>query len=513
MEKVHKESQNKEKADENNQPQSIAERLLQQCLIPVPVQPLPASKPSNNSILTSKESDSGTLKRPDNNYMNNNMQNNWFKCKICQKTEQTSRLLYHASHAHNIQDISVASRECVTSSNNNKEVVNNNNDTFKFAHNNISNSPSMDFHGIGGSNASMSDEYGRMNGIRHNNENQQSMNSPPWCEGAFPSDLEDVALSPPSSYNGNHLMGIDHGNLNCGVGFSNIEDMNSSSCSPPSVGDLTSLNPQDHFDPDFDVVDEMKFIDCLIQTIEPTPDNNISESNNNSDLTHIPLSNSAMDQGAHDDAVSSEEDTKPTVIEHISHNNNSNRSQLQSSVEPNSSKSPQLESQSHGMSSAHSALRQYPKLGGIVGGGSSNGGIYPTSAPSCMLIGGPSQPHNHISPLTSPFKFGHSNTINVSFSNSKILFPHHQQNSVVLPPPMPAFMHLPSSSSSRMNSGQQTSNPFGNTTLKPPVNTVSSNNDFILNKMSNIPSTAANGNFELILIIMVKNNLIFLYET
>jgi hypothetical protein len=497
MEKVHKESQNKEKADENNQPQSIAERLLQQCLIPVPVQPLPASKVSNNSILTSKESDSASLKRPDSNYMNNNIQNNWFKCKICQKTEQTSRLLYHASHAHNIQDISVASRECVTSSSNNKAVANNNNDTFKFSHNNISNSPSMDFHGIAGSHASMSDDYSRMNGMRHNNENHHSMNSPPWCEGAFPSDLEDVALSPPSSYNGNHLMGIDHGNLNCGVGFSNIEDMNSSSCSPPSVGDLTSLNPQDHFDPDFDVVDEMKFIDCLIQTIEPTPDNNISESNNNSELNHIPLSNSAMDQGAHDDAVSSEEDTKPTVTEHISHNNNSNRSPLQSSVENNSIKSSQLQTQSHGMASAHSALRQYPKLGGIVGGGSSNGGIYPTPAPSCMLIGGPNQSHNHISPLNSPFKFGHSNTINVSFSNSKILFPHHQQNSVVLPPPMPAFMHLPSNSSSRMNSGHQPSNPFGNTTLKPPVNTVSSNNDFILNKMSNIPSTAANGNFKL----------------
>ena len=40
MEKVHKESVNKEKLDETNQPQSIAERLLQQCLIPVPVQPL-----------------------------------------------------------------------------------------------------------------------------------------------------------------------------------------------------------------------------------------------------------------------------------------------------------------------------------------------------------------------------------------------------------------------------------------------------------------------------------------
>ena len=31
--------------------------------------------------------------------------------------------------------------------------------------------------------------------------------------------------------------------------------------------DLTSMNPQEHFDPDFDVVDDMKFIDSLIRTI------------------------------------------------------------------------------------------------------------------------------------------------------------------------------------------------------------------------------------------------------
>ena len=27
------------------------------------------------------------------------------------------------------------------------------------------------------------------------------------------------------------------------------------------------MNPQDHFDPDFDVVDDMKFIDSLIRTM------------------------------------------------------------------------------------------------------------------------------------------------------------------------------------------------------------------------------------------------------
>ena len=85
MEKVHKEPQNKEKDDENNQPQSIAERLLQQCLIPVPVQPLPSSKSASNSVLTSKDCNEASLKRPETSYMNNNMQNNWFKCKICQK--------------------------------------------------------------------------------------------------------------------------------------------------------------------------------------------------------------------------------------------------------------------------------------------------------------------------------------------------------------------------------------------------------------------------------------------
>ena len=96
----------------------------------------------------------------------------------------------------------------------------------------------------------------------------------PWCEGAFPSDLEDVTISPknsnqPSPFSSTsnpvflEAQGQSGSQLN---GLSNVE-VASSSCSPPSVGDLTSLNPQDHFDPDFDVVDDIKFIDCLIQTM------------------------------------------------------------------------------------------------------------------------------------------------------------------------------------------------------------------------------------------------------
>ena len=78
-----------------------------------------------------------------------------------------------------------------------------------------------------------------------------------WCgAGAFPSDLEDVTLSPT-----NNLKGATS-NPNGGC-----FEANSSSCSPPSVTDLTPLNPQDHFDPDFDVVDDMKFIDSLIRTM------------------------------------------------------------------------------------------------------------------------------------------------------------------------------------------------------------------------------------------------------
>ena len=115
----------------------------------------------------------------------------------------------------------------------------------------------------------------------------------------------------------------------------------------------------------------------------------------------------------------------------------------------------------------------------------------------------PNQPPNNMSTMPSHFKFGHSNTINVSFSNSKILFPHAHQNSVILPPPIPAFMQLPSTSS-RVNSSQQQSsnNPFcNNTSLKAPI---SSNNDFILSKMSNIPAASTNGNQTYISIFISK---------
>lgn len=88
--------------------------------------------------------------------------------------------------------------------------------------------------------------------------------SPPWCSneangghsgGAFPTDLEDVTLSSPNT--GNNTMKTQ----------SFEATATSSSCSPPSVTDLTPLNPQDHFDPDFDVVDDIKFIDSLIRTM------------------------------------------------------------------------------------------------------------------------------------------------------------------------------------------------------------------------------------------------------
>ena len=492
MEKVHKESVNKEKLDETNQPQSIAERLLQQCLIPVPVQPLqPSSKHVIPSSTNNKECETVKRSEDNNSFYDNSNSNaiqeidNLFKCKICHKHEQISRLSYHARNEHNIQDISEATRVCLS---NNKDSINNNEDILK-----SSIEPNIDFPDIGESTTSFrQDGYGRMNcGRNDSNESQEAMNSPPWCEGAFPSDLEDVALSPPSeSYNGNSLgIGLDQGNLNCGVGFSNMEDINSSSCSPPSVGDLASLNPQDHFDPDFDVVDEMKFIDCLIQTIEPTQNNNVSESN--SALDDVPLSNSEMDQGAHDDAASSEEETKPTLTDIIPRiNNNNASSQNQSSIENNLTKTSQFEVQSQNAMHLQPPLRHFPKPNGGIG--MLNNNSYPTSTSSCMLLG-PNQPPNNMSTMPSHFKFGHSNTINVSFSNSKILFPHAHQNSVILPPPIPAFMQLPSTSS-RVNSSQQQSsnNPFcNNTSLKAPI---SSNNDFILSKMSNIPAASTNGN-------------------
>ena len=157
-------------------------------------------------------------------------------------------------------------------------------------------------------------------------------------------------------------------------------------------------------------------------------------------------------------------------------------------------KIPQFEAQSQNITPVQPPLRHYPKASGAVG--MLNGGIYPTSTSSCMLLGsGPSQPLNNMSTMQSQFKFGHSSTINVSFSNSKILFPHAHQNSVVLPPPIPAFMHLPSTSSRGVSSSQQqpsSNNPFCNaTSIKPPI---SSNNDFILSKMSSIQTAPSNGN-------------------
>lgn len=99
---------------------------------------------------------------------------------------------------------------------------------------------------------------------QQNGGHQQEV-SPSWCSneanggghssgGAFPTDLEDVTLSSPNTGT----------SLKTTSGF---EATPNSSCSPPSVTDLTPLNPQDHFDPDFDVVDDIKFIDSLIRTM------------------------------------------------------------------------------------------------------------------------------------------------------------------------------------------------------------------------------------------------------
>ena len=482
---MQEETQHKEKMDEDNQQPSIAERLLQQCLIPVPVQPV---LPSNNTSPPLATKDNNTLSpKTTSNSVASNWQDNWFKCKICHKIEQLGRLGYHATHVHNIPDISVASKECVSCYiGSNKDIVNNN-DTFKVQD---PISQIVDFRNIGGNNVTFTDEYGRINGVCYSG-NRQPMRSPPWCEGSFPSDLEDVALSPQSSYNndvttnGNSLIGVGNENLGRGAGFSNMEDMNSSSCSPPSVGDLTSLNPQDHFDPDFDVVDEMKFIDCLIQTIEPTPDD-ISE-HNDLERNNIPLSHSSMEEGAHDDAVSSEEDTKTTTMNSLPRNDSKIPGPAHLSMETKFIKDTRLHISPHETPSSQHVIRQYPKAGGIIG--RPNFGVYPTSTQPCMAIGRPTQSQTQFSPTQSQFKLDHSNTINVSVSNSKIFFQHHQQNNVALPPPMPSFMPLTSNSSSNIHSGHQAPTLFCNTALKPQINAGSSNNDFILSKMSEIPST------------------------
>ena len=67
---------------------------------------------------------------------------NLFKCKICHKPEQVSRLSYHARNEHNIQDISEATRVCL---NNNKDSINNNEDILK-----SSIEPNIDFPDIEG---------------------------------------------------------------------------------------------------------------------------------------------------------------------------------------------------------------------------------------------------------------------------------------------------------------------------------------------------------------------------
>ena len=177
MEKTHEEAHNKEKTDETNQPQSIAERLLQQCLVPVPVQPLATTRnvpPCSNS----RENDAFSDKTTENNY-SSNAADNCFRCRICNKNEQISKLLYHASHAHNIQDLTTASKECMKNYPSSDRDAVNNNDPLRPNH---STSPIVDFNCIGGT-TGMNDEY-----LSHGGSRQQ-MSSPPWCEGAFPSDL------------------------------------------------------------------------------------------------------------------------------------------------------------------------------------------------------------------------------------------------------------------------------------------------------------------------------------
>ena len=74
----------------------------------------------------------------------------------------------------------------------------------------------------------------------------QTDGSAAWCDGGFPSDLVDVALTSPAD---------------------NPFDPTSIRSTPTT--DLMTLDPPDNFDADFDVVDDMKFIDSLIQTMPP----------------------------------------------------------------------------------------------------------------------------------------------------------------------------------------------------------------------------------------------------
>ena len=100
-----------------------------------------------------------------------------------------------------------------------------------------------------------------------NGGQQQSGVNPAWCDGAFPTDLEDVTLSPTNNVN-KQLTSASSAAAGSAAAGSGFEPTTSSSCSPPSVTDLTNLNPDSkYFDPDFDVVDDMKFIDSLIRTM------------------------------------------------------------------------------------------------------------------------------------------------------------------------------------------------------------------------------------------------------
>ena len=228
---------------------AIAEKLLQQCLVPVPV-------PDKESV--------------------------WFRCKLCQKTEQTAKLLLHASQTHHITDLSNATKQCYSVCDNKREQTN-------------------------------------VSGNEAGQYRPHNMNSPPWCEGAFPSDLEDVTISPKNSnqaspFNGNVGVFVDgsgSGGGQSGNQMSTNVEVASSSCSPPSVGDLTSLNPQDHFDPDFDVVDEMKFIDCLIQTM---PQSGSGNGSNKEDNVDEDTKNDATDNSADPDDPAGAENRQSSDI-------------------------------------------------------------------------------------------------------------------------------------------------------------------------------------------------------
>ena len=126
-----------EKSSTANKPQSIAERLLQQCLVPVPpVSVVQPSHPSTTSISaksfqhfdltktrnnTLSSSLSSAMVRQSGNIpaMNNSAMNadnyNYFQCKLCHKNESMNKLLQHASHTHNINDMIIATKECMES--------------------------------------------------------------------------------------------------------------------------------------------------------------------------------------------------------------------------------------------------------------------------------------------------------------------------------------------------------------------------------------------------------------